>query len=176
MATTNRGAQQRPLRTCRSIGRRDGRQRTDRCKLLVPERKCEKGIGTPHTTLSGNSPGPSGASAAGSAVHLPPVSDSCYCIVLVYLCDSALLFVSRYRTAYGFMDHAGCRSIHELRCSMATMAMPANWSRLARRGSSRVTLSPGGARTPDPVGVAARRSTDYAGPPDLIHVFICGRR
>ena len=54
MATTNRGAQQRPLRTCRSIGRRDGRQRTDRCKLLVPERKYEKGIGTPHTTLSGS--------------------------------------------------------------------------------------------------------------------------
>ena len=54
MATTNRGAQQRPLRTRRSIGRRDGRQRTDRCKLLVPERKCEKGIGTPHTTLSGS--------------------------------------------------------------------------------------------------------------------------
>jgi len=174
LATTNRGAQQRPLRTCRSIGRRDGRQRTDRCKLLVPERKCEKGIGTPHTTLSGSLRGQCSWVCCTLTARVRFVLLYSPCILMRQ--PSALLFVSRY--PYGFT----CRMpLHTSRTytnydapSMATMAMPANWSRLARRGSSRV--SPGGARTPDPVGVAARRSTDYAGPPDLIHLFICGRR
>jgi hypothetical protein len=166
LATTNRGAQQRPLRTCRSIGRRDGRQRTDRCKLLVPERKCEKGIGTPHTTLSGSLRG----------------QCSWVCCTLTARVRFVLLYspciLMRQRTAfckplpYRVRLHASMYT-RKLRCSMATMAMPANWSRLARRGSSRV--SPGGVRTPDPVGVAARRSTDYAGPPDLIHLFICAQ-
>ena len=115
MATTNRGAQQRPLRTCRSIGRRDGRQRTDRCKLLVPERKCEKGIGTPHTTLSGNSPGPSGASAAGSAVHTARVR-----FVLLY----SPCILMRQRTAfckplpYRVRLHGSCRMPLHTRITM----------------------------------------------------------
>ena len=161
MATTNRGAQQRPLRTCRSIGRRDGRQRTDRCKLLVPERKCEKGIGTPHTTLSGSLRGQCSWVCCTLTARVRFVLLYSPCILMR---QSALLFVSRYRiTASCRLPEAGCRSIHELRCSMATMAMPANWSRLARRGSSRVSPGVPGRRTPA-VGVAARRSTDYAGP------------